>query len=70
VAKTRKPRWVDLPEDLFKALVERLPARENRRADAQLFAGVTADRLPIAVSRSCRDAGVPRFSPTRSVTGG
>jgi len=30
---------------------------------APLFAGVTADRLRMAIGRACRDAGVPRFSP-------
>jgi integrase len=63
VAKTRRPRWVELPPDLFEALLERLPAREDRDPAAALFAGVTADRLRMAILRGCRDAGVPRFSP-------
>jgi integrase len=44
-------------------LLERLPAREDRDPDAPLFAGVTADRLRMAIGRACRDAGVPRFGP-------
>jgi integrase len=63
VAKTRRPRWVELPPALFDALLERLPAREDRDPAAPLFAGVTADRLRMAIGRACRDAGVPRFSP-------
>jgi integrase len=63
VAKTRRARWVELPDDLFHAIVERLPAREERDPEAPLLAGVTADRLRMAISRACRDAGVPRFSP-------
>lgn len=63
VSKTRRPRWVELPDDLYDALVERLPAREDRDAEAPLFAGVTADRLRMALGRACRDAGVPRYSP-------
>jgi integrase len=63
VSKTRRPRWVELPPDLFEALLERLPAREDRDPEASLFAGVTADRLRTAVGRACRDAGRPRFSP-------
>lgn len=64
VAKTRRARWVTLPEDLFEAVVDRLPAREDRRPDAPLFgAGVTADRLRMAIGRACRDAGVLRFGP-------
>jgi integrase len=63
VAKTRKPRWITLPDDLHAAIIERLPAREDRDPAAPLFAGVTADRLRTAIHRACRDAGVPAFSP-------
>jgi integrase len=63
VSKTRRPRWVVLPDDLFAAVVDRLPAREDRDPAAPLFSGVTADRLRMAMGRACRDAGVPRFSP-------
>ena len=40
VSKTRRPRWVVAPDDLFEALVERLPAREDRDSAARLFAGL------------------------------
>ncbi len=63
VSKTRRPRWVELPEDLYSIMVERLPAHEDRDPNAALFAGVTADRLRMAILRGCRDAGVPHFSP-------
>jgi len=63
VSKTRRPRWVELPADLFAAVVDRLPAREDRQSEAPLFTGVTADRLRMAIGRACRDAGVPHFSP-------
>lgn len=63
VSKTRQPRWVSLPDDLYRATLERLPAREDRDPAAQLFAGVSADRLRTAVARACRDAGVPHFGP-------
>ena len=63
VSKTRRPRWVELPPDLFEALLDRLPAREDRNPEAPLFADVTSDRLRTAIARACRDAGVPRFSP-------
>jgi hypothetical protein len=63
IAKTRRPRWAALPADLFEALLERLPAREDRDPSAPLFAGITADRLRMAIGRACRDAGVPHFSP-------
>jgi integrase len=63
VSKTRRARWVELPPDLFAAVVARLPAREDRDPAAPLFAGVTADRLRMEIGRACRDAAVPRFSP-------
>jgi integrase len=63
VSKTRRARWVELPDDLFRAVVERLPAREDRDPSASLFPSVTADRLRMAILRGCRDAGVPHFSP-------
>jgi integrase len=63
ISKTRRARWVTLPDDLFDVVVGRLPAREDRDAAAPLFAGVTADRLRMAIGRACRDAAVPRFSP-------
>lgn len=63
VSKTRRARWVELPADLFDAVVERLPAREDRDSAAPLFPGVTADRLRTAIGRACRDSGTPHFSP-------
>jgi integrase len=63
VSKTRRPRWVVMPDDIFEAVVERLPAREDRDPSARLFGDVTADRLRMAVGRACRDAGVPHFGP-------
>lgn len=63
VSKTRRPRWVELPEDLFSLVVEGLPAREDRDPDAPLFSIGSTDRLRMAISRACRDAAVPAFSP-------
>jgi integrase len=62
VSKTRRARWVQLPDDLFDVISGRLPAPEDRNPDAPLFAGVSADRLRMAVARACRDAGVPRWN--------
>jgi integrase len=63
VSKTRRARWVDLPEDLFRVVVDRLPAREDRDPEAPLFTIGSTDRLRMAIARACRDAGVPVFSP-------
>jgi integrase len=63
VSKTRCPRWVELPPDLFETLLELLPPREDRDAAAPLFAEVTADWLRVAIGRACKAAGVPHFSP-------
>lgn len=63
IAKTRKPRWVELPDDLYSVVVSRLPAREDRDPEAPLFPIGSADNLRMAVGRGCRDAGVPRWSP-------
>jgi integrase len=63
VAKTRRARWVELPDDLYRVVVDRLPAREDRDLEAPLFAVGSADRLRMAVGRACRDAGVADWSP-------
>ena len=63
VAKTRRARWIELPDDLWEALDTRLGAREDRDPDAPLFGDATADRLRTAIGRACNAAGVPRFSP-------
>jgi integrase len=62
VSKTRRPRWVALPDDLYAAVIGRLPPREDRRDDLALFPGVTADKLRTAVGRACRAAAVPHFN--------
>jgi integrase len=63
VSKTRRPRWVELPADLFAVVVDRLPAREDRDPQAPLFPIGSTDRLRMAIARACRDAAVPVFSP-------
>ncbi len=63
VAKTRRPRWVELPDDLWRVLLERLPPRDDRDPRAPLFGDATADRLRTAIGRACTAAAVPRFSP-------
>jgi integrase len=52
ISKTRRPRWVSLPDDLFDVIVARLPAREDRDPSMALFNEVTADRLRMAITRA------------------
>lgn len=52
-----------MPADLFRIIVGRLPAHEDRDPEAPLFPIGSTDRLRMAISRACRDAGVPTFSP-------
>jgi integrase len=63
IAKTRRARWVELPDDLYRIVVDRLPAREDRDLEAPLFPIGSADNLRMAVGRACRDAGIPSWSP-------
>jgi integrase len=62
VAKTRRARWVPVPPEVLEAVVELVP-REDRDLGAQVFAGFGADRLRTALTRACKVAGVPTFSP-------
>jgi integrase len=61
--KTRAALWVELPDVLADAIEATMPPREDRNPDAQLFPGVTADRLRTAIARACRASAVPVFSP-------
>jgi integrase len=63
VAKTKKPRWALLPDDLWQATLDGLPPREDRHAEMSLYPGVTQERLRMAIARACKAAGVPSFSP-------
>jgi integrase len=40
-----------------------LPPREDRNLDAPLFPGLTDANLRMAITRACKAAGVPHFSP-------
>lgn len=63
VSKTKKARWIELPDDLYEAVAARLPAREDRDPGAALFQIGSGDRLRMSFRRACRDAGIPVFSP-------
>jgi integrase len=63
ISKNKKPVWVALHDVLYKAILARLPAREDRDLDAPLFPGFKGANLRTAIGRACRHTGTPHFSP-------
>jgi integrase len=61
-AKTKTARWVSVPEVLFAEIVGNAP-RDDRVLERQVFDGFGADRFRTAITRSCKAAGIPAFSP-------
>jgi integrase len=61
-SKTRNARWVQVPPPIFAAVLELVP-RDDRTAERPVFQGFGADRFRTAITRACRAAGVPAFSP-------
>jgi integrase len=61
--KNERYRYLDLPDDLFSAIVATLPPREDRDLEAPLFPGLTDANLRMAIKRACKAGGVPHFSP-------
>lgn len=60
--KTRKGRWVPVPEIVLHRVLETVP-REDRNLDAQVLAGFDADAFRTALARACKASGTPAFSP-------
>jgi integrase len=63
VEKNDRYRHLELPDDLFDALVATLPPREDRNLEAPLFPDLTDARLRTAISKACKATGTPHFSP-------
>jgi integrase len=63
VEKNDRYRHLDLPDDLFAALVATLPPREDRDLEAPLFPDLTDARLRTAITKACKATGTPHFSP-------
>jgi integrase len=63
VEKNERYRHLDLPDDLFAAIVEALPQREDRDLDAPLFPNLDEAALRTAITRACKATGTPHFSP-------
>jgi integrase len=63
VEKNDRYRHLELPDDLFTALVGTLPAREDRDLEAPLFPELDEAALRTAITRACKATGTPHFSP-------
>ena len=61
--KEGEARYLDLPPELFKAIVATLPPKEDRDPHAPVFPGLTDANLRMAITRACKAGGVPHFSP-------
>jgi integrase len=61
--KNERYRHLELPDDLFDALLATLPPREDRDPGAPLFPDLTNARLRMAINRACKATGTPHFSP-------
>ncbi|HEY3205751.1 MAG TPA: site-specific integrase [Gaiellaceae bacterium] len=63
VEKNDRYRHLELPDDLFAALLATLPSREDRDLEAPLFPDLTDARLRTAITKACKATGTPHFSP-------
>jgi integrase len=52
VSKTRRGRWVNVPPEVFGAVLELCP-RDDRSPDRPVFEGFSVDRFRMAISRAC-----------------
>jgi integrase len=63
VEKNDRYRHLELPDDLFAAIVKMLAPREDRDLAAPLFPGLDEAALRTAITRACKATGTPHFSP-------
>jgi integrase len=63
VEKNDRYRRLDLPDDLFEAIVATLPPREDRDHESPLFPDLDEAALRTAITRACKATGTPHFSP-------
>jgi integrase len=61
--KNERYRLLELPDDLFDALVATLPPREDRDLAAPLFRGLDEAALRTAIAKARKATGTPHFSP-------
>jgi integrase len=63
VEKNERYRLLELPDDLFNALLATLPPREDRDLEAPLFPDLNDAALRTAITKACKATGTPHFSP-------
>jgi integrase len=63
VEKNERYRHLELPDDLFATIAEKLPPREDRDLEAPLFPELDEAALRTAITRACKATGTPHFSP-------
>jgi integrase len=63
VEKNDRYRHLELPQDLFAAILAILPPREDRYHEAPLFPELDEAALRTAITRACKATGTPHFSP-------
>ena len=63
VEKNDRYRHLELPDDLFDALLATLPPREDRDLEAPLFPDLSEGALRTAITKACKASGTPHFSP-------
>jgi integrase len=63
VEKNDRYRLLELPDDVFAAILETLPPREDRDLAASLFPGLDEAAFRTAITRACKATGTPHFSP-------
>ncbi len=61
--KTRRGRWVDVPDVLFDQVVDLTPREDRGDLTGQVFAGFGADRFRTAITRACKTTGMAHFHP-------
>ena len=60
--KTRRARWVQVPDWLMDEVAATCPL-EDRTAERKVFIGYTRGAARNAVARACLAAGIPHFHP-------
>jgi integrase len=63
VEKNDRYRHLELPDDLFEALLATLSPRDDRELEAPLFPDLTDAGLRTAITKACKATGTPYFSP-------